>query len=458
MPDMTHDLIAAREAVRTGKKTARELLEAAIHQADSDAAKQCFVRRFDAQALTCADAVDAARAAGGSVPALAGLSVSIKDLFDVAGQPTTAGSRVLHGAAVAEQDAPTVARLRAAGAALIGHTNMTEFAYSGVGINPHWGTPSNAATLTLDKTPRIPGGSTSGGAVSVAAGAAWAALGSDTGGSIRIPAAFHGLVGFKNTQRLTPLQGSVPLSPTLDTTCAITRSVRDAILLHEVLSARQVVLPHLPVKGMRLGVPITVMLDDLEPAVARSFERALTQLRAAGAHIEEFALAPIAELAGLQSSGGFAAPESWAWHRTLLANHSHEYDPRVLSRILRGEATVAADYLDLHAARRAWISAVGPCIQRFDALLSPTLPLVAPPIAALLTDDAAFYATNARILRNPSVVNFLDGCALSMPCHSPGEFPVGMMVWGAAMQDDTVLDVSLAIEAVLNAAHFKSEG
>ena len=200
------------------------------------------------------------------------------------------------------------------------------------------------------------------------------------------------------------------------------------------------------------------MLDDLEPAVARSFERALTQLRAAGAHIEEIALTPIVELAGLQSSGGFAAPESWAWHRPLLANHSHEYDPRVLSRIRRGEATSAADYLDLHAARRAWISAVGPCIQRFDALLSPTLPLVAPPIAALLTDDAAFYATNARILRNPSVVNFLDGCALSMPCHSPGEFPVGMMVWGAAMQDDTVLDVSLAIEAVLNAAHFKSEG
>ena len=458
MPDMTHDLIAAREAVRTGKKTARELLEAAITQADSDAAKLCFVRRFDAQALACANAVDTARAAGGSVPPLAGLSLSIKDLFDVAGQPTTAGSRVLQGAPVAAQDAPTVARLRAAGAALIGHTNMTEFAYSGVGINPHWGTPSNVATLTLDKTPRIPGGSTSGGAVSVAAGAAWAALGSDTGGSIRIPAAFHGLVGFKNTQRLTPLEGSVPLSPTLDTTCAITRSVRDAVLLHEVLSARQVVLPHLPVKGMRLGVPITVMLDELEPAVARSFERALTQLRAAGAHIEEFALAPIAELAGLQSSGGFAAPESWAWHRTLLANHSHEYDPRVLSRILRGEAAVAADYLDLHAARRAWISAVSQSIHRFDALLSPTLPLVAPPIAPLLTDDTAFYATNARILRNPSVVNFLDGCALSMPCHSLEEFPVGLMVWGAAMQDETILDVSLAIESVLNGALFKSEG
>ncbi len=458
MPKMTQDLIAARDAVRNGQHRARELIDISIANANSDAARLSFVRRFDAQAIACAAAVDASRAGGAPVPPLAGLSVSIKDLFDVAGQPTTAGSRVLQGAAAAAQDAPAVARLRAGGAALIGHTNMTEFAYSGVGINPHWGTPANAGTLALDKTPRIPGGSTSGGAVSVAAGAAWAALGSDTGGSIRIPAAFHGLVGFKNTQRLTPLEGSVPLSATLDTSCAITRSVRDAVLLHEVLAARQVSLRRLPVKGMRLAVPMTVMLDDLEPGVARVFERTLTLLRTAGAHIEEIELDPIAQLAGLQSSGGFAAPESWAWHRALVAKHSSEYDPRVLSRICRGEATSAADYLDLHAARRAWISAVGHGIQRFDALLSPTLPLVAPAIAPLLNDDAAFYATNARILRNPSVVNFLDGCALSLPCQEPGEMPVGLMVWGAAMQDDFVLDVSLAIEGVLAAAHPGSEG
>src|SRR5690606_38344470 len=144
---------------------------------------------------------------------------------------TTAGSVVLADAAPAAADCPAVARLRRAGAALVGHTNMSEFAFSGVGINPHHGTPANPATLGLDATPRIPGGSTSGGAVSVASGAAWAALGSDTGGSIRIPAALQGLVGFKNTARLTPTEGAIPLSTTLDTACAITRSVRDAVLL-----------------------------------------------------------------------------------------------------------------------------------------------------------------------------------------------------------------------------------
>src|SRR6185436_12518234 len=213
---------------------------------------------------------DAQCAAGAPLPPLAGLAVSIKDLFDVEGQETTAGSIVMHGAP-AGADCPAVARLRRAGAALTGHTNMTEFAFSGVGINPHHGTPANAATAKLDAVPQIPGGSTSGGAVSVASGAAWAALGSDTGGSIRIPAALQGLVGFKNTARLTPTEGSVPLSPTLDTVSAITRSVRDAIVLHELLAERTVVRRGRPLPQSRFAVPATLMLDTLEPAVATSF-------------------------------------------------------------------------------------------------------------------------------------------------------------------------------------------
>ena len=443
------DLIAAREAVLQGRVTARTLLDTAVLAAEARAARHSFIRRFDSTAAVAADSADDAFAAGAPLPALGGLAVSIKDLFDVAGQVTTAGSRALTESAAAVRDATVVARLREAGAALVGHTNMTEFAYSGVGINPHFGTPANAATLALDAAPRVPGGSTSGGAVSVSTGAAWAALGSDTGGSIRIPAALHGLVGFKNTQRLTPLDGAVPLSPTLDTACVITHSVRDAVLLHEVLAARRVRLRRRSVSALRLAIPTTVMVDDLEPVVARAFERSIASLRRMGATIDEIALPPLAQLAPLQSSGGFAAPESWAWHRSLIATHGASYDPRVLNRIRRGEAVLAADYIELHHARRAWMASIEASIEGYDALLSPTLPMVAPLLAPLLADDAAFFATNARLLRNPSVVNFLDGCALTLPCQARGEMPVGLMVWAAAMQDDTVLEVSLAIEQAL---------
>ena len=412
---------------------------AALAQADSEAARFAFVRRFQPTAPALV-----------GQPPLGGLAISIKDLFDVAGMPTTAGSLSLAKAAAATADAPVVARLRAAGSALIGHTNMSEFAFSGVGLNPHHGTPANAATLAIDATPRIPGGSTSGGAVSVACGAAWAALGSDTGGSIRIPAALQGLVGFKNTQGLTPLAGSVPLSTSLDTACAITVSVRDAILLHEILAARRVSLAKKPLHSLRLAVPTTLMLDDLEPAVARAFDDSLSVLRKAGAHVEELALPPIVQLATLNASGGFAAAESWAWHRHRLALHEKNYDPRVALRIRRGQSMSAADYIDLLHARRAWIADMQLRIAGFDALLSPTVPMQAPPLAPLLHDDAAFFTVNARLLRNPSVVNFFDGCALSLPCQVPGQMPIGLMVWAGAMADDTVLDVSLTIEQVLS--------
>lgn len=444
------DLLAARDAVASGARRSAELLEASLHHADGAALRHAFIRRFDgAQAV--AAFVDVQRSAGAPLPPLAGLAVSVKDLFDVAGQPTTAGSTVLGANPPAGADCPAVARLRAAGAALVGHTNMTEFAFSGVGINPHHGTPVNPVTATLDATPRIPGGSTSGGAVSVAGGAAWAALGSDTGGSIRIPAALQGLVGFKSTARLVPTEGSIPLSTTLDTACAITRSVRDAVLLHELLAARRVALPGRPLCALRLAVPTTLMLDGLDATAGRAFERALATLRAAGAVIDELSLPALGALAPLQAGGGFSAAESWAWHRHLLSAREAEYDPRVALRIRRGEAISAANYLDLFAARAAWIAQMTQPMRGYDAMLSPTVPIVAPPLAPLVADDEAFFATNALLLRNPSVVNLLDGCALSLPCHAADELPVGLMVWSGALQDDSVLGTALAIEAALAA-------
>ncbi len=442
------DLLSARDAIASGARPSAAFHGASQRQADSPALRHAFIRRFGGSADVAAF-VDAQRRVGAPLPPLAGLAVSVKDLFDVAGHPTTAGSKVLADRPAASADCPAVARLRAAGAALLGHTNLTEFAFSGVGINPHHGTPANPATALLDATPRIPGGSTSGGAVSVAGGAAWAALGSDTGGSIRIPAALQGLVGFKSTARLVPTDGCIPLSTTLDTACAITHSVRDAVLLHEVLAARRVTLTRRPLRALRLAVPDQLPLDAMDRTVASAFARTLAALRAAGATIDEVTLVEASSLATLQAGGGFSAAESWAWHRGLLATRKADYDPRVAARIRRGERISAADYIDLVSARTAWIARTARRIQPYDALLSPTVPIVAPPIAPLLASDETFVATNALLLRNPSIVNLLDGCALSLPCHAAGEMPVGLMVWHAALQDDAVLDASLTIEAAL---------
>ena len=454
---MTQDITGTRSQMArphragTGAVNAQALMAASVEAARSPDHAHVFVQTHFEQAAAAAAAVDASCAIGGPVPPLAGLSVSVKDLFDVQGQVTAAGSLVLADHPAASVDCPAVARLRSAGAALIGRTNMSEFAFSGVGINPHHGTPVNAATRRIDGVARIPGGSTSGGAVSVASGSARAALGSDTGGSIRIPAALQGLVGFKNTARLTPTAGAIPLSTTLDTVCAITLSVRDAVLLHEVLADRRVMLSGRPARLLRLAVPTTVMLDGMDAHVSAAFERAVATLRQAGAQIDELPLPALTEIGAMMAGGGFSAAESWAWHRQLLATHQARYDPRVALRIRRGESMSAADYIELSQARTAWIARMERSLAPYDAMLSPTVPIVAPPIAGLTADDDAFFATNGLLLRNPSVVNMLDGCALSLPCQQAGQMPVGLMVWGSALHDDALLDASLAIEGALAA-------
>jgi amidase/aspartyl-tRNA(Asn)/glutamyl-tRNA(Gln) amidotransferase subunit A len=446
---MADDLTAARRRIVAGAVSARHLVEEALAAAAAGA--PAFVATTPATARAAADAADAAVAAGRDPGALAGLAVSIKDLFDVAGEVTAAGSKILRDAAPAARDAPAVARLRAAGAAFVGRTHMSEFAFSGIGINPHLPRLVNPATLALDPVARAPGGSTSGGAASVAAGAAWVALGSDTGGSIRIPAALQGIVGFKSTARLVPTAGAVPLSTTLDTVSAMTRSVRDAIAVHEVLAARTVHLARRPLDTCRFAVPQTLVLDGLDATVARALERSLVALSAAGAQITTVALAPLAEVPAINASGGFAPAEAWAFHRRWIAEHERDYDPRVAQRIRRGAAMSAADYIDLVAARRDWIARMDAALSGFDALLTPTVPIVAPPLEPLVADDAAFFAANALVLRNPSVVNFLDGCALSVPCQDEGNLPVGLMVWSSGGRDDAVLDAGLAIEAALAA-------
>ncbi len=440
---MLPDLHAARARILSGQTSAAAELDAALAAARSPACVNAFIQ------ITADEARQAATSPASAQRPLAGLAVSVKDLFDVAGQVTAAGSTVLADAPPATHDGPAVARLRAAGAALVGRTNMTEFAFSGVGVNPHHGTPANACDAV---TPRVPGGSSSGAAVSVATGAAFVGLGSDTGGSIRIPAALNGIVGFKNTARLVPTAAAVPLSTTLDTVCAMTRSVRDAITVHEVLASRTVIRSGAPLSGYRLAVAQTAMLDSMDATVAAAFEHALKVLRGAGARIDDLTLAEIQDLGAIQSTGGFSAAESYAWHRELLSRRSDGYDPRVRARIERGAAMKAWEYLALMQARQDWIGRVDRALAGYDAVLSPTIPITAPPLATVAPGaqrDEEFFRVNALLLRNPSVVNMLDGCAISIPCQQPGQLPVGLMIWHGALRDDTVLNIALQAEAAL---------
>ena len=428
------DIYSTRQALAAGQTSLADLQASALHIAQSQACRHVYLPSPEQLPIPSANGV------------LAGIAVSVKDLFDVAGQVTQAGSKVLKDAPAATADCPAVARLRAAGALLTGRTNMVEFAFSGVGINPHHGTPVNPADQHME---RIPGGSSSGAAVSVATGAALVGLGSDTGGSIRIPAALCGIVGFKSTARLVPTEGALPLSTSLDTVCALTRSVRDAVSVHEILAARRVRLQNKPLKNCRFAVARTLMQDSLDRPVALAFERSLKLLRAAGAQIEDIDLLEINELGRINASGGLSAAESYAWHRHLIAEHQADYDPRVAMRIQRGANMTAFDYIDLLAARAGWIAQMQARLLGFEAVLSPTVPMVAPPISTVLHDDSEFFRVNGLLLRNTSVVNMLDGCGISLPCHTPDELPVGLMLWQAQLQDDMVLDAALQVETLL---------
>ena len=422
------------------------LIERLLSEARGPAAQAVYTALLPEAAMTAATAADAAREAGHRLGALAGLPVTVKDLYDIAGRTTMAGSVLREGQPAALQDAESVARLKRAGAAITGLTNMTEFAFSAVGINPHQGTPRNPADAGVA---RIPGGSSSGAAVSVALGQAVAALGSDTGGSIRVPAALCGLVGFKNTQARTPLAGAFPLSFTLDTVCAMTRCVADCLIVDGVLAGAPLAVAQRPLAGMRLALPQTLVLDGLQPAVATAFERALQRLSKAGALIVQVPLAELAEVAQINAPGGISAIEAYALHREALATQRERFDPRVARRVEPGRGVSAADYIVLLQRRRDWITRTTQRLAGFDALLCPTVPMVAPPIAELVADDDAFFRANGQLLRNTFLINFLDGCAFSLPCQAPGELPVGLMLAAPAGHDAALAGVALAVEAAL---------
>ncbi|WP_427183581.1 amidase [Bordetella bronchialis] len=430
-------------ALQAGRTTSEKLVEQALADIESyrKAGGAAYIH-VDAQAsLQAARASDAARRAGNVPSPIAGLPVSIKDLFDVRGQVTAAGSRALASAAPAVRDADAVARLRAAGAVLLGRTNMSEFAFSGLGLNPHYGTPR----APFDEA-RVAGGSTSGGAVSVAKGMAVATLGTDTGGSIRIPAAFCGLTGFKPTSHRVSLRGGVPLSRTLDSAGPLANSVECCAIVDRILSGQDLDARPAPLKGLRLYVTRDFLFDGADAAVADAFELAVSRLSAQGAQIVPFDFPELRDLPSINGGGGFTAAEAWHWHRDLLAAKGDEYDPRVAMRIRRGEQQSAADYITLLDRRATVMAVAADRLRDADAWLMPTVAVLPPRVDDLQTDEA-FFSVNALVLRNTSVINFLDGCGVSLPAGQPG---IGLAVCGLRGGDARVLQVAGAIEAALN--------
>jgi aspartyl-tRNA(Asn)/glutamyl-tRNA(Gln) amidotransferase subunit A len=434
--------------LENGRTTARRIVEGCLERiADATGEGQRAFLHVDAEAaIEAAEAMDRLREIKAAPSPYAGIPVSIKDLFDIRGQVTRAGSRALEDSAPAEADAPVVARLRRAGFIVIGRTNMTEFAYSGIGINPHFGTPKSVWQRGVG---HVPGGSSSGAAVSVADRMAHGALGTDTGGSCRIPAAYNGIVGFKPTQRRVPLEGGVPLSFTLDSFGPLARTAQCCAVLDAVLAGEPVVaLQPRPIKGMRLAVATTIALDELDDEVARTFERALETLSRQGALIERIAVPEFLDVGVMNTKGGFAAAESYAWHRYLIASHGDVYDPRVRLRIQRGEAIGAADYIDLIAMRKSLIARATARLAPYDALVMPTTANT-PPVIADLADDKVFARENLRSLRNCTLINMIDGCAISLPCHREGEAPVGLMLAASGGADRRIFELAAGMEDVI---------
>lgn len=435
-------------ALAVGETTSRALVEECLERALDPAGEgaRAFTQIDVDAARATADAVDRLRKAGTHPGPFAGVPIAVKDLFDVTGQVTSAGSRVLSDSPPAQQDAVAVARLRACGFVMVGRNNMTEFAYSGLGMNHHFGTPSNP--WRRDER-RIPGGSSSGAAVAVADGMVVAALGTDTGGSCRIPAALSGIVGFKPTAIRVPRDGTVPLSPSLDSVGPLASSVACCAILDSILAGGPPAQPEaIGVSGLRIGLVGAYVTNGMDDTVAAAWQRTLGRLSAAGARVVELELDVLGDIPRINARGGLVGAEAYAWHRRLLESKATLYDPWVLQRFEAGRSQSAADYIDTIEARRRVQGVVRARTAAVDVLVAPTVPIVAPRCDDLADVETA-NRTNLFLLRNPALVNFLDRCAVSLPCHRPGEAPVGLMLVGETGGDRRLLAIASAVEALL---------
>ncbi len=434
----------------SGKVTARGLVEQSLAAIADPAGEggRTFITTDATGARLAADHMDGLRKAGRSPSPLAGIPFSSKDIFDLAGEVTTAGSAVLRKAPPAKADAVAIARLKAKGMIVIGRTNMTEFAYSGVGLNPHYGSPRSPYDRA---TGRISGGSSSGAGVSVADGMVSLAIGTDTGGSCRIPASYCGVVGYKSSHGRVPLTGCYPLSFSFDSIGPLANTVAccamaDAVMARDWDGA----VLRRDVSGLRLAVLKDFVLDGLEPKVEGDFQSALSRLSSQGASLHDLEFPDLREIPAINSKGGIVAAEAWHQHRALMETDGAAYDPRVRTRIELAGSILAADYLDYFKRRRAMIQSFADCFQGFDAILLPTT-LNTPPAQAALAEEKDYLRFNGMSLRNTYVGNFLDGCAISIPMHEEGTAPTGLMAMAPWGQDRALFGVAGAIEAALSA-------
>ncbi len=386
---------------------------------------------------------------GQTLGPLDGVPLAWKDLIDVEGAPTTAASALRRDIKPADRDAPIVANAAAAGMVTLGKVNLTEFAYSGLGLNPHYGSPANPHDHT---TPRAPGGSSSGSATAIGFGLCPCAIGSDTGGSVRIPAAFNGLTGYKSSEGRISKEGVVPLSKTLDTIGPLARSVEDCALLDAVLRGVEPTPPSAPpVTSLHIIVPKNVMLDDLDPAVARNFAQALDRLASAGAAIEHRTLPPLDEVAAMtQQHGTLIAAEAYDHYRAMLeSDQVRLVDRRVVARMMMGKVMTTENVNAIQAGRSRLAGELKAMLgEAFLAM--PTTPHTAPAIAPLEADDDLFHRTNLKTLRNTSIGNILGTPGVAMPDGTDGVgLPTSFLIAATAHDDDRLLSAARSIEPLI---------
>lgn len=425
----------------------RDRLERAlvrISDPKGEGARTCLTVYAEA-ARAAADAADARSAFDISLGPLDGVIVSIKDLFDVAGEITRAGSKVLAEEGMpAAADAIVVRRLRAAGAVIVGKTNMSEFAFTAIGVNPHFGTPGNPADRS-----RVPGGSSSGAAVAVADGMCDIAIGSDTGGSVRMPAALCGIVGFKPSRQRVPTDGAFPLSYSFDSIGPLARSVADCAKADAILAGDDF-SPLIPadLAGLRIGIVEGLPLENLDAMVAATFATAIDRLDRAGVRLTREKVSLLDDMAEVDAKGGIIGAEACAVHRERIARRGGDIDCNVRARIERGCAIAAADYVDMARERGRLIRAMDKVLQSLDVLVLPTIPIVAPTIAEV-AEQKAFAGRNAIVRRNTVIGNFFDLCAVSLPLSAP--LPVGLMLLARNGGDRKLLRIAAAVMDLLQA-------
>ena len=435
--------------LRTGHRDPVDLVGEVFDRIAAHGDPALFLRTLRPRAEAEARASRERLRAGNPASVADGVPISWKDLFDLQGSVTTAGSAVLRSAPPAASDAALVHAAMRAGMVTIGTVNMTEFAYSGIGLNPHYGTPRNPCDPVVA---RSPGGSSSGSGAVVAAGIVPVSIGTDTGGSIRIPASFNGVVGYKTSVGHYPMDGVFPLSRTLDTLGPLAQTVDDCVLTDAALRGLRVPLVQaVPMASLDFVIPDTFMMDDLSPAVAANFEAAVQRLTAAGARVRQIALPELREVSELMGRyGPLSSVEAMDVHRERLSGpEAAQIDPRVVRRIRMADAMSAVDLIRLMRARADWIAGINARLGH-ALLICPTTPTVAMPIAPLEVDVEVFFHHNFHTLRNAAIGNFLDWCGLSIPSGQDSDrMPTGFMLCAARGRDHDVLAAGLAIETLV---------